>query len=99
MGPPATHVAVGASATYAREQPVPASPPVPACPPPALLLPRVTCPRCQARPRLRFASTLGEACAGLDPGTLLATLRCRCGEIYALTAAALTDGTNGPVSR
>jgi len=91
MGPPATHVAVGASATYAREQPVPASPPVPARPPATLLVPRVTCPRCQARPRIRVAPALAGVCIGLAPGDLVQTYQCRCGETYILTASSFVN--------
>jgi len=94
MGPPATHVAVGASATYAREQPVPASPPDPACPLPALLVPRVTCPRCQARPRLRVTPALSGVCIGLAPGDLVQTYQCKCGEVFALTAGAFAAASD-----
>jgi len=62
----------------------------PARPLGTLLLPRVTCPRCQARPRLRVTPALAGACIGLPPGELLLTHRCRCGEVFALTAGAFT---------
>ena len=86
MGPPATHVAVGASEpTSAKTGPGLAS--GPARPPPALLVPRVTCPRCRVRPRIRITQALAGACIGLPAGELLLTHRCRCGEVYCIRAA------------
>ena len=58
----------------------------PARPPPALLLPPILCSRCRARPRLRVTPALRTVCEELDPGALLATIRCRCGEVVVLSA-------------
>ena len=63
----------------------------PARPLGTLLLPRVTCPRCQARPRLRVAPALAGVCLGLAPGDLVQTYQCKCGETYIMTAASFVN--------
>ncbi|HET7234520.1 MAG TPA: hypothetical protein VFJ16_31195 [Longimicrobium sp.] len=76
-----------------RRRPAPAQREVPP-PTPAsarLLRPAAVCPRCGARPAMRFTVDAVQAVASLDAGVRIGTYQCQrrgCGAVYDLMAAA-----------
>lgn len=56
-----------------------------------LLHPKVRCPKCQAPPALRIPDAVRQLVARLDPSATVLSYRCRCGEVYILTAKDYQD--------
>jgi len=56
-----------------------------------LLAPAVRCPKCGAPPAVRIPEARAREAAYLDPAEPTLSYRCKCGEVYVMTAADYRD--------